>query len=345
MNRMQKTDGPVDLRDLPSTGETHASLRLSKIGPYRLGRAVGRGKTGITYEAVHVEQGRKVALKILDKRALNDSPISRQDALFAREAMILAKLPRHPGVIGVLDAGQAHNLPYLVTEYVDGQPFSEEIRLRRPDFRILARIIRDVALAVHHAHENGILHRNLKPGNILVDASSRAYVTDFGSAKRMGPEGGQSSHLFQGGIVGSPSYMSPEQAAGTKELDRRADVYSLGAMLYEILTGRPPFIGGSTVRDLVSVIRAPIVAPSDVSPEWAAWSGDKSIETLCMGALSKSPEGRPATAKALADALSLWLGEKPGKEPSRRPSWLWSMIVGGVATMAAVVALVRGSSP
>src|SRR6185503_17498230 len=113
MNRMQKTDGPVDLRDLPSTGETHASLRLSKIGPYRLGRAVGRGKTGITYEAVHVEQGRKVALKILD--------------------------------------------------------------------------------------------RNLKPGNILVDASSRAYVTDFGSAKRMGPEGGQSSHLFQGGIVGSPS--------------------------------------------------------------------------------------------------------------------------------------------
>jgi serine/threonine protein kinase len=342
MSKLQKTDGPVDLRDLPSSGETHASLRLSKIGPYRLGRAVGRGKTGITYEAVHVEQGRKVALKILDKRALNDSPVSRQDALFAREAMILAKLPRHSGVIGVLDAGQAHNLPYIVTEYVDGQPFSEEIRLRRPEIKILVRIVRDVALAVHHAHENGILHRNLKPSNVLVDAAGGAYVTDFGSAKRMGPEAGHSSYLFQGGIVGTPAYMSPEQAAGTKTLDCRADVYSLGAMLYEILTGRPPFVGGSTVQDLVSVIRAPIVPPSQASPEWAAWSGDKSIERICMQALSKMPEGRPATAKALADGLSIWLGEKPGKESSRRPSWIWSVIVGSVATVAAVAAILKG---
>lgn len=342
MKQMKNAGGPVDLRDLPSTGETHASLRLSKIGPYRLGRAVGRGRTGVTYEAVHVEQSRKVALKLLDRRALNDSPISRQDALFAREAMILAKLPRHPGIIGVLDAGQAHNLPYIVTEYVDGQPFTEEIRLRRPDVKMLVRIIRDVALAVHHAHENGILHRNLKPSNILVDAAGRSYVTDFGSAKRMGPEGGQSSYLFQGGIVGTPAYMSPEQASGAKSLDRRADVYSLGAMLYEILTGRPPFLGGSTVQDLVSVIRAPIVPPSEASAEWAAWSGDKSVEKICMDALAKTPEGRPATAKALADSLSIWLGEKPGKEAARRPSWLWSMIVGGVATMAAVVALIKG---
>lgn len=341
MNSFPKSDGPVDLRDLPSTGETHASLRLSKIGPYRLGRAVGRGKTGITYEAIHVEQGRKVALKILDRRSLHDSPISRQDALFAREAMILAQLPRHPGVIGVLDAGQAHNLPYIVTEYVDGQPFSEEIRLRRPDVRTLVRILRDVSLAVHHAHENGILHRNLKPSNILVDATGKAYVTDFGSAKRLQSRGGQSTCLFKGGIVGTPSYMSPEQAGGIKTVDRRADVYSLGAMLYEILTGRPPFVGGSTVHDLVSVIRAPIVPPSEASSEWAAWSGDKSIEQICLQALSKLPEGRPATAKALADALSRWLGETPGKEGARRPTWLWGLIAGSVATLAAVVALFK----
>jgi serine/threonine-protein kinase len=303
---------------------------------------VGRGKTGITYEAVHVEQGRKVALKLLDRRALNDGPISRQDALFAREAMILAKLPRHPGVIGVLDAGQAHNLPYIVTEYVDGQPFSEEIRLRRPDVRMLVRVLRDAALAVHHAHENGILHRNLKPSNILVDASGKAYVTDFGSAKKMGPEGGQSSYLFQGGVIGTPAYMSPEQAAGTKTIDGRADVYSLGAILYEILTGRPPYLGGSSLSDLVSLIRGTIIPPSEASPEWAAWTGDKSIEQICLQALAKTPEGRPPTARALADAMSVWLGEKPTTDSSRRHSWLWSLIVGGAATMAGVVALIRG---
>lgn len=340
MDKRVRSDVPADLRDIPSTGDTHASLRLSKIGPYRLGRAVGRGKTGITYEAIHVEQGRKVALKILDRRALHDSPISRQDALFAREAMILAKLPRHPGVIGVLDAGLAHNLPYIVTEYVDGQPFSEEIRLRRPDIRTLVRILRDVALAVHHAHQNGILHRNLKPSNILVDATGKAYVTDFGSAKRLDSVGEQSTVLFRGGIVGTPSYMSPEQAGGTP-VDCRADVYSLGAILYEILTGRPPFIGGSTVHDLVSVIRAPIVPPSEASSEWAAWSGDKSIEQICLQALAKRADGRPATAKALADALSRWLGETPGQEGARRPAWLWGVIAGSVATLAGVAALFK----
>src|SRR5262249_24366723 len=156
----------------------------------------------------------------------------------------------HPGIVGVLDAGQAHNLPYIVTEYVDGQPLSEELRLRRLDICGLVRIVRDVALAVHRAHENGILHRNLKPTNVLVDGAGKSYVTDFGSAKRLGQGHHGSSYLFRGGIVGTPSYMSPEQAAGAKTIDRRTDVYSLGAILYEILILRPPFAGGSTVADL-----------------------------------------------------------------------------------------------
>src|SRR5439155_9432387 len=127
------------------------------------------------------------------------------------------------------------------------------------------RLLRAVALAVHHAHENGILHRNLKPSKVLVDATGRAYVTDFSSAKRVGSDRGKSSMLFAGSVVGTPAYMSPEQAAELKSIDRRTDVYSLGAMLYELLTGRPPFIGGSTVADLVSIIRGAIVAPSQAS--------------------------------------------------------------------------------
>jgi serine/threonine-protein kinase len=259
--------------------------------------------------------------------------------------MILAKLPRHPGVIGVLDAGIANGLPYIVTEFVDGQPLSEWMRLRRSDVRGMVRILRDVSLAIHHAHENGILHRNLKPSNVLVELSGRAFVTDFGSAKKMGPSHGQSTYLFRGGAVGTPSYMSPEQAAELKSIDRRTDVYSLGAILYEILTGRPPFAGGSTVADLLSVIRGAVVPPSEASREWAAWSGDKSIEALCMSALGKTPEARPATAQALADALSAWLGESPARGAPARKSWFWRLglrVLTGLSTVGSVIGLVRG---
>ena len=220
-------------------------VALRKIGPYLLGRVIGRGKVGITYEAEQGSQGRRVAVKLLDRTA-HGGPVSRQDALFAREAMILARLPRHPGVLGVLDAGLAEGLPYIVTELVDGRSLGEWMRLRPSDLRAGVRILRDVALAIHHAHDNGILHRNLKPSNILVDDSGRASVTDFGSAKRLGSDHGDSSMLFRGGPIGSPSYRSPEQAAGLKTVGVGTDVYSLGAILYEMLTGRPPFEGTGT---------------------------------------------------------------------------------------------------
>jgi serine/threonine protein kinase len=332
-------------RTAAGANDTHAPVAQSKIGPYRLGRVLGRGQTGVVYEAAHVEQGRKMAIKILSREALERGPVSRQDALFAREAMILAKLPRHPGVIGVLDAGIANGLPYIVTEFVEGQPLSEWMRLRRSDIRGMVRILREVALAIHHAHENGILHRNLKPSNVLVDPAGRAYVMDFGSAKKMDPGQGQSSYLFAGGIVGTPSYMSPEQAAGLKSIDRRTDVYSLGAILYEILTGRPPFVGGSTIADLLSVIRGTVVPPSEASPEWAAWSGDKSIEKLCMKALGKTPESRPATAEALAADLSRWLGDAPARPAPARKSWFWGFgvaLMAGLAAVSAILGLAGG---
>lgn len=327
-----------------SSGGSHAPLSLSKIGPYVLGKVLGRGRTGITYEGAHVAQGRKVAIKLLDKKHLGDAPVSRQDALFAREAMILAQLPRHPGVINVLDAGVAHDLPYIVTEFVEGQSFAQWIRLRRSDLRTMVRVIRDVARAIHHAHENGILHRNLKPSNILVDESGRAYVTDLGSAKHLDTEQNQSTLLFAGTVVGSPSYMSPELAAGLKTVDRRTDVYSLGAILYEVLTGKPPYVGGSTVADLISLIQGQIEPPSGASPEWAPRGGQKSIDEICMSALKKTPEGRLPSAMAFADALSAWLGDAPEAKPRCRKSWFWGLgvlVVTGLATLGALFRLVR----
>lgn len=320
---------------------SRAPVALSKIGPYLLGRVLGRGKSGITYEAAHLTQGRRVALKLMDRQVLTHGPISRQNALFAREAMILAKLPRHEGVIGVLDAGVAEGLPYIVTDLVDGQPLSEWMRLRRTEIREQVRILRDVALAVHHAHQNDVLHRNLKPSNVLVDAVGRAYVTDFGSAKRTGTDHAQSSVLFRGDIVGTPSYTSPEQAGG-KSVDRRSDVYSLGAILYEILTGAPPFGGGSSMTDLIRVIRGEIVPPSEASADWACWEGDKSIEQACMSALSKSPEGRLPTALALAEALTAWLGQPEARPVPNRKRWFQALFGVGPATVAALFALLRG---
>jgi hypothetical protein len=149
-------------------------------------------------------------------------------------------------------------------------------------------------------------------------------VSDFGMAKRVGSESGSgmSSSSSAGTVVGTPSYMSPEQAQGLKKIDRRTDVYALGAMLYEMLTGSPPFPGEMTIVALMRVVQDAIPTPSSVSPEWAASTLDKSIETLCMRALSKNPDDRPASALALAEALNEWLDEKPLKRGASKASRL-----------------------
>jgi serine/threonine protein kinase len=293
----------------------HVPVSFSSIGPYRLGREIGRGAGSVIYEAEHFEQGRKVSIKLLDPNLIGIDKASRQDKLFAREALILAKIPRHPGIIGILDAGLAEGLPYIAMEAVEGQSLSIGLQYRKTDLRDLVRILRTAALAVHHAHEHGVLHRNLKPSNVLVDAAGQPHVTDFGAAKKTGPAASLSSSMFSGKVVGTPSYMSPEQAAGQKDVDCRGDVYSLGAILYEMITGRPPFRVGSSVADLVSIIRGAITPPSQVAPEGGAQGGDAAIEAICMKALHKDRDQRHPTAKEFSDALTEWLGEKPVEKP------------------------------
>ncbi|MBV8881958.1 MAG: serine/threonine protein kinase, partial [Planctomycetaceae bacterium] len=183
---------------------------LSKVGPYHLGREVGRGATGVIYEAQHVEQGRKVLIKLLNPNVIGVEKASRQDALFAREAMNLAKIPRHPGIVGILDAGLAEGLPYIVTEPVDGQSLALGLQFRKQDLRGLVRLLRDVALAVEHSHRNHIVHRNLKPSNVIVDGAGQPRIMDFGSAKHVDPQQHQSTTYTIGAAVGTPAYMSPE---------------------------------------------------------------------------------------------------------------------------------------
>jgi predicted Ser/Thr protein kinase len=311
------------------------------LGKYAVAREVGRGAMGVVYEATDRELGRRVALKLmLPAQGVSAKESAVEEALFAREAQMCAKLAKHPNLVGVYEAGVIDGRRFIAMEFVDGRPMSTWWTADAPPARQQVRALRDVALAVHHAHEHGILHRDLKPKNVLIDGQGRPYVTDFGMAKWVRKEPGLSSS--SGTVVGTPSYMSPEQARGSKDLDRRTDVYALGAMLYEILTGRPPFRGESSIVALMKVIQEPVPPPSSVSPEWAATPLDKSVESVCMKAMAKRPEERYATALEFAEALSRWLGESspatpvsPAPPARRRVAWILAAGLGGFALLAA----------
>jgi len=276
---------------------------------------------GLVYEARDSALDRRVALKLM---LPSDHPDPREAAieegLFTREAQLLARLEKHPNIVGVYEAGTIESRRYIAMEYIDGAPLSEWVQLRKPSLRSRIRLLRDVAHAVHHAHKAGILHRDLKPKNVLVDANGRPFVTDFGMAKQVRTDGsGASSSSAAGTVVGTPSYMSPEQAQGLRKVDARTDVYALGAILYEILTGQPPFPGEMTIVALMRVVQDQIPPPSVVSPVWAKSGEDKSIEAVCMQALSKLPDDRFPDALAFADRLTKWLGDKPPTAPIRKP--------------------------
>jgi len=328
------------------------------FGKYTLTRELGRGAMGLVFDARDSALDRRVALKVMlpsDNPDPKDAALEEQ--LFTREAQLCARLAKHPNIVSVYEAGTIENRRYIAMEYIDGTPLSDWTAQRKPSLRSRVRILREVAYAVHHAHQAGILHRDLKPKNVLIDAQGRPYVTDFGMAKRVGSgEGsGVTSSTGSGTVVGTPSYMSPEQAQGLKKVDRRTDVYAMGAMLYEMLTGKPPFPGEMTIVALMRVVQDPIDPPSKVSADWAASSEDKSVESLCMQALSKNPDDRHPDALSFADALTAWLKDKPitmivkpGDRPRKKPSLLWlpaALIPVGVFIMVFVVRLTQGPSP
>lgn len=291
------------------------------FGKYTLTRELGRGAMGLVYEARDSALDRRVALKLM---LPSDNPDPKEAAieeqLFTREAQLCGRLDKHPNIVGVYEAGTIEARRYIAMEFIDGTPLSEWVQEKKPSLRARVRVLRDVALAIHHAHKAGILHRDLKPKNVLVDANGRPFVTDFGMAKQVRTDGtGGSSSSAAGTVVGTPSYMSPEQAQGLRKVDARTDVYALGAMLYEILTGAPPFPGEMTIVALMRIVQDPIPPPSTASPAWSRSSEDKSIEAVCMRALAKTPEARYPDSMAFAEQLTKWLGDKPPTAPAKKP--------------------------
>jgi serine/threonine-protein kinase len=245
-----------------------------------------------------------VALKVLDplgRMLRGDEATRMRSARFLTEARAVATL-QHPNIVQLYDIGDYEGASYLVLEFVDGGSLAEKLRMEKPEPRAAAATVTKLARAVHHAHERGVLHRDLKPSNVLLTSNGEPKIADFGLAKLRAMENEDAQLTRTGMILGTPSYMAPEQATGdVRAIGPRADVYGLGAILYESLTGRPPFKGTSVFETLMQIATAEVVAPEKLN---AAVDGP--LSTICMTCLQKKPEKRYATAAALADDLERW---------------------------------------
>lgn len=286
----------------PGEGQEPSAPRfapLSRLGDYEILAEIGRGGMGVVLKARHVKLGRIVALKMI-----LGGPLAGQDDLarFETEAAAAAQLA-HPGIVSLYEVGKYDNQPYFSMEYISGSSLGNLVVPGPLPSRRAAAYLESVARAVHFAHGRGILHRDLKPANILLDEHDQPRITDFGLAKLMASDSGQTR---TGAVLGTPSYMSPEQAAGRKDIGPASDIYSLGAILYELLTSRPPFRSETALATLAQVAEQEPVPPRLLNP-----AVDRELETICLKCLEKNPARRYASAEDLADDLARYLAGEP----------------------------------
>jgi predicted Ser/Thr protein kinase len=300
----------------PAPATPDGSPAGSAFGKYSLSAEIGRGSMGVVYDAQDTQLHRRVAIKIMHAGRAGEPKEAVSDwQRFMQEARLTATVAKHPNLITVYEAAVHDSRRYIAMEYVAGESMNRWRRGRST--REQVRLLRDVALAVHHAHEHGIIHRDLKPGNVLVGKGSVPVVTDFGLA-RFERKGAEPSLTPSGFVVGSPAYMSPEQARGQKDVDRTTDVYAIGIMLYEAIAGHPPFEGKNPVETLSRVVEGTRVPPSQAAP---LPEGDPLLDQICMKAMAREPRDRYGTCAELAKALTKWLEQLRPAEKARLPLW------------------------
>jgi eukaryotic-like serine/threonine-protein kinase len=283
----------------PARPDTSAAPPDS-FGDYEIEGEVGRGGMGVVYKARQVKLDRVVALKMIRSAGLADA---EERARFEAEARAGARL-QHPNIVQVFEVGEHRGMPFLALEFVAGGNLADQVRGVPWEARRAAEMVERLARAVRHAHEQGVVHRDLKPSNVLLTAKGEPKVADFGLAKRIDADADLTrTHS----IRGTPSYMAPEQAAGqTREIGPAADVWALGALLYELLTGRPPF-RGATVLDTLEQVRT----DDPVPPSRLVGRLPRDLETICLKCLHKEPQRRYASAAAVAEDLESWRDGKP----------------------------------
>ena len=323
----------VDLgSSAPASSEAGTPSHVRYFGDYEIIREIARGGTGVVFEARQVSLDRTVALKmILAGQLADDNDVKR----FYTEAEAAAKLD-HPGIVPIFEVGQHEGQHYFSMGFVEGQSLSQRLTEGPLPAREAAELIRRVSEAIEYAHQHGVIHRDLKPANILLDPNNNPRVTDFGLAKKIQGDSGLTS---SGQIMGTPSYMPPEQAGGKRgEVGPAADVYALGATLYALMTGRPPFQAATAMDTVLQVFSDEPVPPRRLNPALP-----RDLETICLKCLEKDPGKRYARAAALGEDLRRYRsGEPIVARPVTRleRAVKWTRRKPAIAALLALVALV-----
>lgn len=316
---MVRGEQPTDRDTFPSA--THASVggtgttALTEFGRFTDLQLIGRGGMGIVYRAWDNRLQRTVGLKMLAGGLAHESDRQR----FQHEAESAAQLD-HPGIVPVFEFDEHDGQPYFSMGFVDGESLLDAISRQPLSPSDAASLLVQVAEAIHYAHTRGIIHRDLKPGNILLDGDGQPRVADFGIARRQEVD---SRLTATGEILGTPSYMPPEQATGVvKNIGPESDVYSLGAVLYHMLTGRPPFLGESMIETITQVLQSEPVSPRQLRPHVP-----RDLETICLKCLEKARDRRYSSAAELVDELQRFLDGRPIRAravTATERAWRWT---------------------
>jgi serine/threonine protein kinase/Tfp pilus assembly protein PilF len=292
--------GHVDNPARPAAKSERLAEMLGELGDYELLEEVGRGGQGVVFRARQKSLNRTVALKVI---SLGQWASKEHLSRFRREAEAAASLD-HPRIVPIHEVGERDGFCYFSMRFVKGGQLDEVVRGAPMSIRQAAELIAKVARTVHYAHEHGILHRDIKPGNILLDTKGEPHLTDFGLARLLETESTVTRSLE---VMGTPSYMAPEQAAGNNAaVSAATDVYGLGAVFYELLIGHPPFSGGTIYETIKLLLDAEPRPPRVLNPKI-----DRELSTICLKCLEKDPQRRYSSALVLAEDLEHWLKHEP----------------------------------
>jgi serine/threonine protein kinase/predicted Zn-dependent protease len=295
------TPSPANQNEAPNNKKSaRAAELLGELGDYELLEEIGRGGQGVVFRARQKSLNRTVALKVIN---LGQWASKAHLKRFRLEAEAAARL-EHPGIVPIHEVGERDGSCYFSMKFVEGGQLDEVARREPMPIRRAVELIAKVARTVHYTHEHGILHRDIKPGNILLDAKGEPLLTDFGLARLVESESSVTQTLD---VLGTPSYMAPEQAVGNNAaVSSVTDVYGLGAVLFQLLTGQPPFDGGTTYETIKLLLDTEPKQPRLLNPKI-----DRDLSTICLKCLEKDPKRRYASALMLAEDLERWLRHEP----------------------------------